>query len=216
MPVEVRDLAREIYRLAKLRRLAPPGATRLVKLIYLADVEWRRCHQGEPLTNASWRFLHFGPYAKEFAPLLGGDDVEVQEQSGRLFKRLQFSDEDLDEQSVPNDVSRLLDNFIKQWGDADLNLLLDYVYFETEPMENATRGRDLDFSGIAPAPTKIRAKIDTAKLALFREKLRIRARALSLSREPLKLSIAKDGEEAWGEDFPQQLLPPGIRFKISD
>ena len=37
---------------------------------------------------------------------------------------------------------------VRQWGLEDLKTLLDYVYFETEPMQQAHRGETLVFSKI--------------------------------------------------------------------
>ena len=37
---------------------------------------------------------------------------------------------------------------VRQWGLEGLETLLEYVYFETEPMQQAHRGETLDFSKI--------------------------------------------------------------------
>jgi hypothetical protein len=47
------------------------------------------------------------------------------------------------------ELETIVDRIVKEWGDADLNKLLDYVYFETEPMQNAKRGDVLDFSSVS-------------------------------------------------------------------
>jgi hypothetical protein len=147
MAFELLSLVREIHRQARLQGMSPPAATRLVKLLYLADLEWRRRHAGQPLAALTWQFLHFGPYATELADLLGGPEVERTEfEPGKVAHRLPLEVEDLDRPQVPDEVSGLLASLVKTWGDADLNLLLDYVYFETEPMEAAQRGQLLDFS----------------------------------------------------------------------
>jgi len=89
MPVELPLLVKEIHRQARLQGVAPPGATRLVKLLYLADLEWRRQHGGAPLAQLTWRFLHFGPYACELTDLLDGPDVEkIEFQTGKVAHRL--------------------------------------------------------------------------------------------------------------------------------
>src|SRR5262249_40056968 len=81
------------YRQSLRQKIYPPAVARLVKLLYLADIEWRKSHGGEPLANLTWKFLHFGPYAVEFAALLGNPDMEIQEidgekQASRKFDRL--------------------------------------------------------------------------------------------------------------------------------
>ena len=95
--MELRPLIKEIYRHAHLQRMAPPAATRLVKLLYLAYLEWRRLHAGEPLAKLSWRFLHFGPYAVELASILGGSDVEKTEfESGKVCHQFSFEPDELE------------------------------------------------------------------------------------------------------------------------
>ncbi len=41
---------------------------------------------------------------------------------------------------------------IDMWADRSLGEMLDYVYFHTEPMEGAERGKTLDFSKVEPQP----------------------------------------------------------------
>jgi len=53
-----------------------------------------------------------------------------------------------------------------------LNLLLDYVYVETEPMQKVKRGDDLDFSTIEPVVRKkIEIKFDHSRLKNLRKSL---------------------------------------------
>ena len=42
----------------------------------------------------------------------------------------------------------IVDRVIETWGLEELNELLNYVYFNTEPMQNAERGCVLDFSTV--------------------------------------------------------------------
>ena len=62
MPFELMPLIREVYRQSLKRGIYPPAVTRLVKLLYLADIEWRKRYRGEPLADLTWRFLHFASY----------------------------------------------------------------------------------------------------------------------------------------------------------
>jgi hypothetical protein len=135
--------------------MPPPYVTRLVKLLYLADLEWRRTHKGEPIANLTWKFLHFGPYANELADLLGGPELEVTElEQGKDARRFTFGKE-TEKSGLPSEIVGLLNQLVKKWGDVQLNKLLDYVYFDTEPMENAKRYELLDFSGLTPSPPLI-------------------------------------------------------------
>src|SRR5713101_4873865 len=45
--------------------------TKLLKLLYLFDVEYYRVHR-QTFTGFSWKFFHLGPWAAEFDPTLDG------------------------------------------------------------------------------------------------------------------------------------------------
>jgi hypothetical protein len=202
MLVGLLPLVKEIHRQARLRGMAPPGATRLVKLLYLADLEWRRLHDGEPLANLNWRFLHFGPYAYELAELLGGPEIEKTEfAGGKIAHRLCFEPEELDGPQVPDEASHLIARLVKTWGDADLNAMLDYVYFETEPMEKAKRGERLDFSVLRQPVLVAPPRVDQQKLRGLRTRLSERVRELNVRSDGLQVpQIAHDGSLAWDEE----------------
>jgi hypothetical protein len=216
MPLEIMPLIREVYRQSRLNRFPFPAVTRTVKLLYLADVEWRRRHNGEPLADLTWKFLHFGPYALELVEPLGGPDMEIIElQGGKEARRFAFSDDDLRERQVPEEVAAIFANLVKRWGEADLNMLLDYVYFDTEPMESATRGELLDFSALAPSPPSAIPKFDSIKLGEIRSRIQKRARAMGLTREGVHFpSIDVASDTAWDDDDRPVNLPVGGRVKL--
>jgi hypothetical protein len=218
MPFELLPLVKEIHRQARLQAMAPPAATRLVKLLYLADLEWRRRHAGEPLAQLTWRFLHFGPYATEVAALLGGPDVEICDlKGGKAARRLVFAPEDLEASRVPEEVSQLAAQLVKDWGDADLNMLLDHVYFETEPMEAARRGELLDFTCLRPPPRPAPLPVDQQKLAALRKRLRERVKQLTLPATGVELPLdAIQAARSWDEDDRPPRLPPGTPVKFSE
>ncbi len=56
-----------------LDRGVTPNRTKLVKLLYLIDVDRVRSRQ-EPLTGYEWVFFHYGPYAFELI-----DQLELME-----------------------------------------------------------------------------------------------------------------------------------------
>ena len=58
-------------------------------------------------------------------------------------------------------VKRCVNKIVEQWGLEPLPTILDYVYFETEPMQDVRRGDILDFSKIPKDPTTPQ---NTAKL----------------------------------------------------
>jgi hypothetical protein len=214
MPLDLQSVVREIYRLAISLGVHPPNATRLVKLVYLADLEWRRTHEGEPLSDLHWRFHHYGPYASEFSPLLGGEDVELTELTeGKTAKRLVFEEDQLQERQTPESVSSLLQKIIKEWGDSNINLLLNHVYFDTEPMEGAKRGEALDFSAVKPR-TLVKLSLDTRVVAGLRADLSKHVERLGLVRQELyRPTVDLRGWEE-DDDTSTPRLPIGARVKF--
>jgi len=213
--MELYDIVKEIYRQARVLGMLPPNATRLVKLVYLADIEWRKTHNGEPISSLHWRFHLYGPYADEFNDLLGGEDVEAIELvDGKIAKRLTFADGDLDKSSTPENVSALLRRTMKEWGDANLNVLLNHVYFETEPMENAKRGDPLDFSNLRSL-TPIVVDIPVERLRDLRVRLNECVARLGLSRDGIHVPAFEYEEGAsWRHQEDEIRLPNGIVVKI--
>lgn len=146
----------------------PIGKVRLMKLLYLLDVEYYR-YYGEIHTGLEWVLYKYGPFVFEIEDLLGEigvTDEEIPLEKGRSFKQLKY-DFDMwgEDIKLPFKARGVLDNVFKQWGSTDLNRLLDYVYFDTEPMEGAQFQRKLDFSKIIPHKRKEKIAIspDTKK-----------------------------------------------------
>lgn len=123
--------------------------TKLVKLVYLIDVA-RAEGLGRTLTGLRWRFLHYGPYAPEL-----GTKLEELESREAIFGG-SFGDAMLyrgardvpDAANWPASVCMGVDRVVDEWAGAELNKLLDHVYFHTTPMQHAQRGEELDFSSV--------------------------------------------------------------------
>lgn len=117
---------------------------------------------------------------------------------------------------VPEEVSRLVAGLVRTWGDADLNSLLDYVYFETEPMEDASRGERLHFSKLSPTTRPLKPKVDAERLKALRARLRSRVEELNLRREGVRLPYAGlENARAWDEDDRPVRLPAGHNIRFS-
>jgi len=160
---------------------------RLVKFLYLADLYHARFSKGETLTGWPWAFVYFGPWCKEV-----NEAIEKSAKKGLILAqeypskydddkdyRL-FSTESTDEE--PKIIEALLTYVwsklqwaIQKWAD-DSYGLLDYVYFETEPMIETSPGALLDFSKsqMPEMPKKVemkkilKAKLDEAKKSIGR------------------------------------------------
>jgi hypothetical protein len=167
---------------------------RLVKFLYLADLYYARYAKGKILTEWPWAFVYFGPWCKE-----ANDAINRATETGLIFRRdypSKFDDDkdyrlywapDSDKEPkiiemLPTYVWSRLQWAIQKWAD-DSSGLLDYVYFETEPMIQATPGALLNFrlAHMPELPKKIdikkipSSKVTEAKTAL--ERLRDKYRA---------------------------------------
>jgi len=120
--------------------------TRLVKLLYLVDIERVRTRR-DPLTGLRWRFYHYGPYAYELIDTLrsmeGVDLVAAPWQDSVLYRSAPGAP---DAENWRAGTKILIDGVIDRFAPLDLNELLDYVYFHTGPMVDAHRGQWLDLS----------------------------------------------------------------------
>lgn len=148
-PPELEELIRYVVGRSRDRG-ATLTRTKLVKLLYLIDVSRSEGLGGRTLTGLRWRFLHYGPYAPEL-----GATLEELENRDVIFGG-KFGDATLyrgardvpDPQAWPASICLSVDRVVDDWAGAELNRLLDYVYFHTTPMKGAQRGEDLDFSSV--------------------------------------------------------------------
>ena len=172
--------------LALLTRVKERGGTanktKLLKLLYLADIEHFRKH-GETLTGFDWIFYLYGPWSEEYDSLL--EDLERRD----LIRIDQWSKGDLAGARLVANESRDLNKLIESadeyyrvqhqvdaWADKALPDLLNYVYFSTDPMRDAVSFQKLNFDQIdkTPPPIYKRTASGTRPEALKR----IRARLL--------------------------------------
>ncbi|HTZ85963.1 MAG TPA: hypothetical protein VMB05_04780 [Solirubrobacteraceae bacterium] len=128
--------------------------TKLVKLLYLIDVE--RAASGRPLlTGLRWIFFHYGPYALELPrtlePMEGTALIVDGYKDARLYRAAPDAP---DGEDWPPATRRQVDEIIRRFVALDLNELLDYVYFHTSPMRGAIRGQALDMSRARSEPER--------------------------------------------------------------
>jgi hypothetical protein len=134
---DLRALIAYIVAGARERRVTL-NRTRLVKLLYLVDVESVRTRR-EPVTGVAWVFLDFGPHAGELVHLL-----EDLERRTALYRAM--PDDAPDGEDWLAGTRRTVDSVIERFAALPLNALLDHVYFRTGPMAGAQRGLLLDMS----------------------------------------------------------------------
>lgn len=125
--------------------------TKLLKLLYLFDLEYYRAHR-HTFTGFAWKFFHLGPWAPEFDPTLEGlvsKGVLAQQRSNTEFETTFYrAAERIDPREPFSNVKDeyILRAVLKTWGTRSTGEILDYVYFQTAPMEAGIRNAPLDFS----------------------------------------------------------------------
>jgi hypothetical protein len=125
--------------------------TRLVKLLYLCDVEYYRSRR-QRITELDWKRYLYGPYAFELPEItkrmgldLGEEELDFSTGRGIRYEVYDIPNPD----NWLDPAKRLVvDRVIRRWGNEDLDLLLDYVYCDTEPMKDAQFLQPLDFRRI--------------------------------------------------------------------
>mgnify|MGYP004703328165 CR=1 FL=1 len=147
-------------------------AVRLVKFVYLADLYHSRFNHGETITRFPWAFVNYGPYCSDVmesidqAVATGLINVRVCDSDSSDGEYRLFSCHDDNHSYIrkefPLTVISELHHAIRKYGNNTAQLL-DYVYFNTEPMRDAKKGDRLDFT-LAEEPQLIHP-IETGKLS---------------------------------------------------
>jgi hypothetical protein len=126
--------------------------TKLIKYLYLIDIEYYKKF-GTTFTGYNWIFYEFGPWAYEY------NDTFQQMEKDPNF-RLDKGDavliscrerESLESVLYNDDLLMRAMRIIDRWAVESLGELLNYVYFHTDPMENAERNKPLDFEKVKSA-----------------------------------------------------------------
>jgi len=120
------------------------GKTRLIKLAYLVELEYYRRNR-EQLTDADWIYYKFGPYPNNYNDYLDAKGLSIEEESNgfAVIAPKEFSTPP----PMDDNIIRLSRNLMKKFGNMELNKLLDYVYYNTEPMMNVNeRMEKLNFA----------------------------------------------------------------------
>ena len=182
---EVQDAEGEILR------------TRLVKLLYLCDIEYYRSTR-ETLTGLNWIRYKFGPYAFELPEItrrmgmdIGEEEFDFSTMHGIKYEAYEYPNPDT---WLRTNQKFIIDRVIKRWGNEELQFLLDYVYCDTEPMINADFRASLNFKKITRGMR--RASADKLDLALsdIESVKKLIDKYGTISRKPIALSVQKKME----------------------
>ncbi len=201
-----------------------PVRTRMMKLLYLLDVAHASTHAGATWSGLSWRFHHYGPYSEQLQKLLDRmDGIDATDEEGQGPRGTYHVYGGAHGAADTTDLTRLLDSsdraalrrIVDEWCGADLNALLDYVYFETPPMRDVSRGDLLDFNATQMPFRRLMVRNPTLpadRLALLRGRLRSRTRptaGVPMSELTHPLSDVDERALARAEGVPVQ-IPDGI------
>lgn len=124
------------------------GKTRLIKLAYLVEVEYYKVQQ-KRLTSIDWVFFKYGPYVMDYEDYIHDKLIEIRKEDDSDIAQISLKDIHA-LPSIAADVSRYVKRIVKRYATMSLEDLLDFVYYETEPMMSVlARGNELDFSAIS-------------------------------------------------------------------
>jgi len=200
---------------------------RLVKFLYLADYYHARYSGGETITGFPWRFVNYGPYCREAMEVIdkavNAEMILKKEYTGRYSGEYNIflCEEDVTYQLkelFPPEITSNLQRDIKKLGD-DTAALLDYVYFETEPMIDVKKGDILNFSRIRPIEHKTQKTIQLSDEAVktIKENIKklgeiLREGDENLKRYEMEISELKDDTYfAFLESMEEEPLKTGAK-----
>jgi len=191
-------------------------AVRLVKFLYLADLYHARFFGGETYTKFPWAFVHYGPYCRE--AMVGIDEARRKGIISGMTYESKYGDKDYTlftchdnnyediRKTFPIEMITELHFCIKKYGD-DTAQLLDYVYFETEPMMDVKKGDRLDFS--KAMVQQLKTKVETKKMTRENiELIKLHIKCLGDKFKAAKDNLIKDEleTEKWKDDLYRKAL----------
>jgi len=153
--------------------------TKLLKLTYLVEVFYKRRYK-ERITTAEWVYYLYGPYLRNYDALLQNKNIIIEklENKEEIETNIVSITKEYKNDLIPKDAKYLIHSIVHDYGNLDLKDILNFVYFETEPMINAElRNEILDFNTILPEEhykikqLKIDPNVKKAIRSEFRKKI---------------------------------------------
>lgn len=132
---------------------APISTIRLIKILYLIDYEHYLRYE-QTLTSIQWVRYDYGPYFFSWPEILKSTrlDLDPREfvvaQAGYKGVTYRTRGDHQVEDILDYSTERLVHRIIEHWAFEDAQTILDYVYFETEPMQSSEHEELLDFTKI--------------------------------------------------------------------
>lgn len=184
------------YLLARAKREQySMGRTKLVKLLYLIDLEYYRYNR-KLLTGAKWIFYHYGPYSRELNAIIDETPGIIFKDKEYIGAEKDFIDYEVEWETsefdgVEPEIRAITEKTRERWGSQDLATLLDYVYFDTEPMQGVQRNEPLRFDNVNTQPKKIPPLPDVEANVSQQKKQEIKALFVERKKKLEKLIEAK-------------------------
>jgi uncharacterized phage-associated protein len=126
----------------------PPNKTKLIKLAYLAEIYFKRNTRNR-LTNQEWIYWKFGPYIRDYDSFLSNESIFSRPSSHSEYLPVDIR-QDYETEALLLDENTAIHSALTHAQD-NLDEILNFVYFDTEPMMAATRrGQTLDFETVLP------------------------------------------------------------------
>jgi uncharacterized phage-associated protein len=153
--------------------------TKLLKLAYLVEVLYKR-RFNKRITDAKWVYYLYGPYLWDYNEILQNEAFDTVSKSIKDDHEAQIINlkNNYHNEDISPDIKFLIISVVRDYGNMDLASLLDYVYFETEPMMNAENRKEiLDFDTVLPEihykvkELKLEPKIEKQIRKEFRQKV---------------------------------------------
>lgn len=219
-----KDLILQILKEAKRKGVKKIESVRLVKLAYLSEYFFYK-RTNKRLTNAKWIAYKYGPWSPEYVKII--KDPEILEERkitslGRLVKLI-GGENSLNEDFIKDYEARaIIRNVVNEWINADINKLLDFVYFHTTPMEEAKYKETLKFEKANVSEKKI--VISKDELRELKNKFKERLKKLKHTKKrnlyplpslasPYKEAVKKALLKIYEEDETGRI--PVVKFDIS-
>jgi hypothetical protein len=185
--------------------------TKLLKLLYLFDIEWYRTHQ-DTFTGFNWKFYLLGPWTDEYDPMLDkydGNGLEREKTKDAYGTEFIKTDETIRLRDLfqTRDEERILEDMIRTWAKVPTEEILDYIYFRTEPMDEAIRDKPLDFGKVSTAPPRkyrrTKSGLSKQQLNAIRDKASERLEAVRQRERELPEFKPPDYDEAFFDAMDQ-------------
>jgi len=114
--------------------------TKLLKLAYLIDLTYAR-RFGKRIIDETWIYYLYGPYIEKYGEILteGPFEINEVETEDETIAQLVTLEEFRSRTNLELELSLIVEKVVSEYGEIPLKELLNYIYFETEPMMNARR-----------------------------------------------------------------------------